>query len=370
MTVAVEQFPGGNDDRRVLEERWSGRSRRFLRRRLNPQIFRRFCPIPKLCSPTAFELEQVMTTEISSLVESAACLESRGEAARSAGDELSAEGYFREALGLAVKAANGAAEDSSKKTSLEALQMAVRLGLNCGEVFEARKLLEEALRASPSITTSDEWDRFRDASAWPDSWLIAAVRRDPPDEAALDALADRHWKTLFGRCYLMTLDREKANDLAQHAWARILRARQRLLPGGNFPAYLTTAATNIWRDAHRSTQRAGPLAYKKLASLDESLSTNDEDSIVLSDILPDLRSLETEQQTLLKVDLDRALEQLTPHVRDILLSRFITGESSAEIAVRFKRTEQTVSGWVREGIRQMKLYLEQPAPATALTKEP
>src|SRR6266446_4166370 len=41
--------------------------------------------------------------------------------------------------------------------------------------------------------------QLRDIEAWPDSWLIEAVRRDPPDLAALDALANRYWRQLFGR---------------------------------------------------------------------------------------------------------------------------------------------------------------------------
>src|SRR4029453_8266114 len=31
-------------------------------------------------------------------------------------------------------------------------------------------------------------------AAWPDARLVAAVRRDPPDEAALEALAHRYWQ--------------------------------------------------------------------------------------------------------------------------------------------------------------------------------
>jgi transposase len=42
----------------------------------------------------------------------------------------------------------------------------------------------------------------------------------------------------------------------------------------------------------------------------------------------------------------------------VLVSRYITGESCAEIGQRYKRTEQTVSGWVRSAIYQMKPYFE------------
>jgi DNA-directed RNA polymerase specialized sigma24 family protein len=55
--------------------------------------------------------------------------------------------------------------------------------------------------------------------------------------------------------------------------------------------------------------------------------------------------------------MDQALERLSPHLRDSLVSRFITGESAAEIGKRYNRTEQTVTGWIREAVREMKIHL-------------
>lgn len=196
-------------------------------------------------------------------------------------------------------------------------------------------------------------------TAWPDAWLIAAVRRDPPDAAALDALADRYWSVLFGRCQMLTVDRQKASDLAQSAWCRVLQTRHRLKPDGNFPAYITAIATNLWRDLYRSAKRAGPLADHRLVALDAALPTDDGKVVVLVDALPDLNALQATDQRLLAMDIDQALEKLSPLLRDVLVARFITGESCAEIGIRHGRTEQTVSGWVREAIRQMKTHLEE-----------
>src|SRR6266849_3415488 len=109
-------------------------------------------------------------------------------------------------------------------------------------------------------------------SAWPDAWLITAVRREPADEASLDALVKRYWKTLFARCQILTLDREAASDLAQEAWLRVLRARSKLEPEGNFHAYIITVATNLWRDRNRTDRRAGAMADNRLASLDATSS--------------------------------------------------------------------------------------------------
>jgi RNA polymerase sigma-70 factor (ECF subfamily) len=203
-------------------------------------------------------------------------------------------------------------------------------------------------------------------NAWPDEWLIAAVRRDPPDAAALDVLAERYWKPLFGRCQMLTLDQDKARDLAQQAWCRLLRARHTLKPDGNFPGFLTTIATNLWRDARRSARRAGPLADHRLASLEAAFPTEDGESTMLADTLPDLKALRAEEQRLLALDIDQALQQLTPLLRDVLVSRLLDGQSCAEIGRRYDRTEQTISAWVRQAVRQMKQHLEKSGHATTL----
>ena len=296
--------------------------------------------------------------EIELLMQRAESLRSSGAMARQAGDEAEAEACFRKAFGLASDAANRTAHSAPLSTHLDVLREAARLALECGEVDEARRLMNAALAVDDSAVHTDEWMQLRNATAWPDPWLVAAVRRDPPDVAALDALADRHWKALFGRCQMLTVDHEKAGDLAQQAWCRVLRTRHRLKPGGNFPAYLTTIATNLWRDAYRSAKRAGPLADHRLVALDAALPSDEGEVVMLVDALPDLNALHVTEQKLLAMDIDRALEQLPPLLRDVLMARYLAGESCAEIGQRHGRTEQTISAWVRQAVGTIRLHLE------------
>jgi len=238
------------------------------------------------------------------------------------------------------------------------LREAARFALDCGEAMKARRLVDEAYVTEASTKFADERAQLHDVTTWPDAWLIAAVRRDPPDEQALDALASRYWKPLFGRCQLLTLNHQKASDLAQEAWCRVLRARQALKPGGNFPAYLTTIATNLWRDCYRAARRAGQMADDRLESLDAAYPNDEGESLALVDRIADLKALAPEEQMLLAMDLDSALEHLTPQLREVVVARYITGESCAEIGQRYGRTEQSISGWVRQALREMKLHLE------------
>ena len=194
-------------------------------------------------------------------------------------------------------------------------------------------------------------------STWPDAWLINAVRREPPDEEALSVLVDRYWKPVYACCRLMTVDDERARDLAQESWLRLLRARQSLKPDGHFKAYVVTIATNLWRDMNRAEMRAGPTADRRMASLESSAEALDGESMSLIDILADPHTLSPDDQLLLAMDLDKALARLEPRLRDVLISRFIGGESAAEIGRRYGRTEQAITGWIREAIRQMKMVL-------------
>jgi RNA polymerase sigma factor (sigma-70 family) len=213
---------------------------------------------------------------------------------------------------------------------------------------------------SVSLTEARSVARSRVVASWSDAQLILAVRCDPPDEAALDVLVARHWNSIFGRCQMLTLNKEKALDLAQSAWCRLLRNRHSLKPDGNFPAYLIKIAKNLFRDSCRTARRAGPMADRRLVSLDDAYSNDDGDTIVLEEIVPDLKSLQLQEQTLLAIDINRALEHLTPRLREVLLARFIEGESCVEIGLRYGRTKQAINGWIREALRQMKTHLEEP----------
>src|SRR5712671_514908 len=105
---------------------------------------------------------------------------------------------------------------------LETLRENARVALDRGDVQEARKLVADAFALDPSTRFSEDWTQLSFVTAWSDRWLIAAARRDPPDVASLDVLVDRYRKMLFGRCQMLTLEREEANDLAQEDWLRVL----------------------------------------------------------------------------------------------------------------------------------------------------
>ncbi|HEV2693259.1 MAG TPA: sigma-70 family RNA polymerase sigma factor [Verrucomicrobiae bacterium] len=306
--------------------------------------------------PTSMPAES--TDQLKNLMAEAERLESAGLGARSTGDESKAEQCFLAALGLATKAFNPTVISLAPAEEMSGLRLNLRLALRCGEADQARKLIKLALASVPALAFEDEWIQLRESATWPDEWLIGAIRREPPDVAALDALVKRHWPLLFGRCLVLTANHPAAADLAQDAWCRILRSRKRLKPGGNFPAYITTVATNLWRDDMRSISRAGLMARSRMSSLNEALPGDDENSATLMDILPDLDALQQQDRNHLALEIDQAMAQLPPLLRDVLSARFLNGETCLEIGRRHGRTQQTISGWIRSAIIQIRTTLE------------
>ena len=223
--------------------------------------------------------------------------------------------------------------------------------------FDRLRLVRDRTVSAVNGGINDEHRASSPVTEWPDAWLLAAIRAEAPDVSALDALVARYWKSLYARCELLASNREQASDLAQETWCRMLRARHGLDPHGNFPAYIARIATNIWRDWSRSSRRAGPLADHRLASLDAQLGLADGDTVLLRDALSDLDALPPEEQIALRLDVDRVLARLSPRAREILVSRYIDGESAAEIGTRHGRTEQTITSWIRDAIRDIRQQL-------------
>ena len=249
---------------------------------------------------------------------------------------------------------------TQRSSAMDALHAAVADALARGDVAAARSVIAGAPAGVGAVDDAG-WAALSDVRAWSDAWLVLAVRCEPPDVPALDALVERYWRMLYARCEMLTVDRERASDLAQETWVRVLRARRTLQPDGNVAGYLVTIATNIWRDWHRSARRAGPLGEYQLASIEAALPDHEGDGARLADLLPDPHARAQADHALLRLDVDRALARLSPRSRELLTARYLDGESAVEIGRRYNRTEQTISAWVRQAVGEIRQFLVESA---------
>lgn len=83
------------------------------------------------------------------------------------------------------------------------------------------------------------------------------LRFQTGDEAAFDALYERHAPALYRYFARVAGGRASAEDLLQTTFASVIRARDRFELGARFTPWLFTIAANAARDHLRQRQRAG-----------------------------------------------------------------------------------------------------------------
>lgn len=156
-----------------------------------------------------------------------------------------------------------------------------------------------------------------------DPALIDAFRQG--DEFAFVALYDRYKGAVYAYCGKMLLDRTAAEDLLQETFVRAYEHRERLLNSTSFKAWLFTIARNQCLNALRKRGR-------------EVGFTEDAPEPPARGATPFGNLLKSEQAELVS----RALGQLSPSYREVVVLREYQNLSYAEIAAVTKTTESSV----------------------------
>jgi DNA-directed RNA polymerase specialized sigma24 family protein len=162
---------------------------------------------------------------------------------------------------------------------------------------------------------------------------------NPPNVLALDALIASHWKPLFARCQMMTVNPEQASNLAQAALLQILQTGCGLHPVEDFRAHLIMTATNLWRQQTQALHLVETVVAHREFSVDNvPFVAVEEEAMALGTIATDLKCLSEAEQAGLEQEIDAVLFRLTPSQRDAVLSYYLNGESCADIGHRYTRT--------------------------------
>jgi len=158
--------------------------------------------------------------------------------------------------------------------------------------------------------------------------LTAAIRlAQQRQEAGFDILVEVYSARLYGYLYRLTGSREAAEDLLQEVFVRVVRRIGEYQDDGRFEAWLFRIATNLARDRLRQTRRHGPEGTGEAPGRTEEAEAQKAWTDRRQD-RPDGR-LELAEQ----VDrLQRALGELSPAEREVIMLRHFTGLSFQEIA--------------------------------------
>jgi len=179
-----------------------------------------------------------------------------------------------------------------------------------------------------------------------DEELIAAYRHG--DAGAFELLLRRHRAPLFTFLVRMLGDKERAEDLAQETFLRIVKGAQAWEQRARFQTWLFTIARNLCVDASRRDR------FRRTESLDAQ-GPDDEPAMVDSVPGHEIDPARGAQSARLRPLLQKALLGLPPEQREVFILREQTGVAFKEIAEILVVNENTVKSRMRyaiEGLRK------------------
>jgi RNA polymerase sigma-70 factor (ECF subfamily) len=183
-----------------------------------------------------------------------------------------------------------------------------------------------------------------------DEDLLAAYQQG--EVGAFELLLRRHRAPLFTFLLRMLGDREKAEDLAQETFLRIVKGAQAWQQRARFQTWLFTIARNLCVDQSRRDR------FRRADSLDAQGAPGSEgDEPALIDSVPsrELDPSRGAESARLRPQLLAALESLPAEQREVFLLREQAGLPFKEIAELTSVNENTVKSRMRyalEGLRK------------------
>lgn len=152
------------------------------------------------------------------------------------------------------------------------------------------------------------------------------LQYQPHEVEAFETLVERYGRRIYALAYRMAGNDADAKDLTQEALIRVYRALRRIDPSANLESWLYRIVTNLYVDLLRRRPKA------RVESLDAPRLTarGDEVSREVIGTAPDPEQVVVDAQ--LDADIQRALLQLSPELRLVVVLSDIEGRSYEEIA--------------------------------------
>lgn len=173
------------------------------------------------------------------------------------------------------------------------------------------------------------------------------------EEAAFDTIVDRYSARLYGYLYRLTGSRIEAEDLLQEVFIRVVRMIGRYEHDTRFDAWLFRIATNLVRDRVRRVRRAP-------ATTGQEPDGDWGDAPAPSDTTDPSRRMELAEA---KDQLQKALEQLSPAEREVIMLRHFSELSFKEIAETMGTPLGTALARAHRGLRRLREIMSDPADA-------
>ncbi len=180
-----------------------------------------------------------------------------------------------------------------------------------------------------------------------DNALMARFQQG--DAAAFDVLMRRHERGVLHFILRSVRDHDRAQDLTQDVFLRVVRTADRWQPSARFSTWVYTIARNLCIDESRRRR------FRPIATLDAPVG--DEGGLTHLDRVADpaARSGAVEgARQQFRATLDRALDALPDEQREVIVLRVIEGMRFVEIAQMHGISENTVKSRMRYAVAALR----------------
>lgn len=189
-----------------------------------------------------------------------------------------------------------------------------------------------------------------DAETEQDLRLIERAQQG--DQAAFRRLVERHQRRAFGIAVALVRDEEDAHEVVQEAFIRVYRGLSQFHGGSSFFTWLYRIVTNLSIDViRRPARREQPLGDELERELDAAPALVR--GFDASDPFVELHRSE------LRRVIERALDELPPYHRGVIVMREIQGMSYEEMAAAMNVSKGTIMSRLFHARRKLEKALEQ-----------
>lgn len=177
--------------------------------------------------------------------------------------------------------------------------------------------------------------------------LLARYRSG--DRQAFRALVEEYQARMLHFFYRLCWDRDRAEDLTQELFIKLLQGSRRYRPQGKLSTYVYRVATNLWIDHYRAARPA-----RRLYSLDQATFPEPVDVPGL-----DRSPLESASHSEQRAALQRALENLTEPHRLVFELAVYQQRPYAEISELLDIPVGTVKSRMHNAVQALRALLGQ-----------
>ena len=168
------------------------------------------------------------------------------------------------------------------------------------------------------------------------------IRARSGDIEAFEYILSFYEKSIYNYCLRILKNSPNAKDAAQETFIKVYTHRKSIDPEKNIKTWIFTIATNTVYDFLRSKKR------KREVNLDEEFETNS-----------NFETYYSQREEGLVSDVDKALEQINPEYKRVILLFYQQGFGYQEIADILKMPINTVKTHISRGKEQLKEILQE-----------